>query len=252
MGKLWIGGAAFDIDVVTPDGDTPPAQRPMSFKDIDKGAYAPSEPITAFYFHDKGAEGSAEQTYKYLKKVGFGVHGSIDSDGSFTQYADFSYVRTLHAGRVNDYSIGIEMTNTLIPNLKERKFLETWDNFLARFNAKKRPIIVRDYRGLRQKVYGHFPAQIATAVKIANVTCQALRIPRRILMNAKLGLPWGGLLPNLKVNPANKKKLIGEIADEYKHGVFGHFNVTNGHGDPGTDIFEAMIADGFEAKEVVV
>jgi hypothetical protein len=149
---------------------------------------------------------------------------------------------------VNDYSVGIEMTNTLIPDLSKRKLLESWDNFLARFNDKKRPITVRDYRGIRQKVYGHFAPQLFTAVRIAEVTTQALQIPRRILWNAKLGLPWGGLLPGLKVNPADKKKLLGEIDDGLRAGVFGHYNVTNGHGDPATDIFEVMVATGYEKK----
>ncbi len=248
-GTIWVAGKEHSVDVEVAESGVPIASRAMRWLPPDKGAYAASGPATCICLHDKGAEGTATQTYAFLKQKGLGVHASIDADGSFTQYADPATTRTYHAGKINDFSVGIEIANSMFPDLRKRKPGEKWVAFLERMNVAARPIVRRPYRGWNQPVYGHFDVQIESVVKVVTALCGALDIPRRVLVDSK-GRPWGGLLPGLTTSPLDKKKVVGTIAPEYRRGVVAHLHATNGHVDPASDVFLALVASGFEATVV--
>ena len=245
-GKIWIGGLPWMVDAEVADSDVPIESRTMRFLPTEKGAYLGAGPPTSICLHDKGAEGTAAQTYAHLRVKGLAVHASIEADGTFVQYADPAVTRTWHAGRANDWSVGIEITNAMFPDLRKRRSGEKWATFVRRLNPLGRPVVTRTYRGAKQDVLGHFPAQLETAAKVVAVLCEALGIPKRVPVDAKAA-PWGGLLPKLRTSPTDRKKILGDIRAEAKSGVIGHYHVTNGHVDPASDVFDALLASGFEA-----
>lgn len=248
-GHLWIDGKVVTVDVEVQDSGVPLDQRSMRYLPTDKGAYAAAEPVTCICLHDKGAEGTASQTFAYLKTKGYGIHGCIESDGTFVQFADFKTTRTMHGGRVNDFSVGIEITNSMFPDGKKRKTGEKRPAFLQRMNKLGRPIVTRDYRDGREPVYGHFAPQVETAVKVVTCLCDRLGVAKVVWVGPS-GRPYGGLLPTLKTNPADKEKVVGQIRAEYRAGVIAHLNVSNAHVDPAGDLFEALLGAGFTAKRI--
>jgi len=247
--QLWIDGKLVQVDVDVQDSGVPLDQRAMRYLPTDKGAYAATQQVTCICLHDKGAEGTADKTFAYLKTKGYGVHGCIEADGKFVQFADFKTTRTMHGGRVNDFSVGIEITNAMFPDLNKRKQGEKRRPFLERLNRLNRPIVTRDYRGTNDLVYGHFPAQLDTVIKVVTCLCDELGVPKDVFVGPN-GKPYGGLLPKLRTSPADKKKLVGDIAAAYRGGVIAHLNVSNRHVDPTGDVFEALIGAGFRATRI--
>ncbi len=82
--------------------------------------------------------------------------------------------------------------------------------------------------------------QIDACVAVVGALCGALAIPRRVLVGAD-GAPLGGQVKALQ--PAKE----GGRGERWA-GVIGHHHLTRnkGEGDPGADVFRALLAAGFE------
>ncbi len=133
-------------------------------------------------------------------------HISIDADGSYACHLDLGYVAANHAGQVNDVSIGIEM-----------------------------------YQGANGVMYQQ---TFDTCVKILDVICEVLRIPRMCIHSSCKGIMVDFAYPQYR--PFNRSRKLahmsgGKEGQEFA-GVFGHRHATRnrGQGDPGDHIFDML------------
>lgn len=213
----------------------------LEFIPDGRSAWLRTTPIKLFLLHCKGAEGSASNTWAYLKSKHYGVHLSLERDGRVWQYCDLKNVATAHAGKVNNTSIGMEITNAVFP---------TSPNPFGRPVARE-PYTVRNPndisygKEIQRRVLELLPAQIEAAVKVITVTCDTLGIPKEIPgHNQKI---YTGLLPGFTPLPSDWKKVRGKTTFE---GVIGHLHCTNGHSDPTIDVFHSLLDSGFKLREI--
>lgn len=146
-----------------------------------------------------GPSTRAEIYARYQARTGRDVswHLTVDTDGTVVQSADLSTWWCWHAGEVNAWTIGLEL--------------------------------VQDNDGSLYK------NQMQTLVKLTNVICDSLLIPRRVPVDAK-GAPVVGVIPRL------------EGAAHPWEGIFGHRHQTRhkGPGDPGDHPFLALLGAGYQ------
>lgn len=89
-----------------------------------------------------------------------------------------------------------------------------------------------------------YEVQIASMAAIVEALCGALRIPRRTPVGAD-GRPWAGLIAeHREASEGGRQRPFA--------GVLGHRALTDhrGPGDPGDDVFAALLARGFEGVTV--
>lgn len=89
-----------------------------------------------------------------------------------------------------------------------------------------------------------YEAQVAALVAVVEALCRALKIPRRTPVGAD-GKPWPGLI-------AEHREASEGGRQQPFAGVLGHRALTDhrGPGDPGDDVFAALLAAGFEGVTV--
>lgn len=182
-----------------------------------KGARARTQEIDLAVWHWTGGEGGAEQVFHVLQRRELGVEFCIDQNGIIYQFCDPKLVDTFDAGRVNRRSVGTEICNyghrgpenTIPSRGYDRSMYST----------------VLNGRAL---AFAHFwPAQIASAIALADVLSRSLEIPRQV--------PWGmkGFVEPNTLSPERLDAFTGHV---------GHFHVSNKKMDPGLDLLHAFMS----------
>jgi hypothetical protein len=150
-------------------------------------------------------------------------HLTIDSDGTVLQQADLATWMCWHAGHVNGWTVGIEL-------VQHADSPDLWR------------------------------AQLDALVTACGAVCDALAIPRRVLVGAD-GLPFlrpvRALLSEAARGPqgadGSPGPLLGGRAERWG-GVLGHCQVVprsvRGPGDPGEAPFRALLAAGWTGARV--
>jgi hypothetical protein len=190
--------------------------------------------------HNKGGEGDGKQTYRVLLNRQLSVEYSIDRDGTIWQYADPAALSCAHMGKGNSRSIGIEVTNTVVPlddpktaDNERRIFLRGGYTGLKARLFYGRGQHVEIYRGVKRRVLDHLPAQkIALRSLVLTLLQEFPTIPRRLPLADGTRMVTGDRLP-----------------DDWQ-GVAGHlhfqpsgFVSVHAHVDPALDAFDELLLD---------
>jgi N-acetyl-anhydromuramyl-L-alanine amidase AmpD len=183
----------------------------LQFTPDDANTYVRKpNPLTMGVVHWTGGEGGYAQVYRTLKKRLLSVHFFVAYDGTVYQYADPARVVCAHAGAVNQFAYGIEVQNQAF-GASHPKF--------ARGTAQQ------TLHGETQGVLMFTTAQVDAVIALCDTFVDLGVHPRRV----KLGTD---VLP-----AADRPKFKG---------VLGHLHVSSRKLDPGTQIFEEMVADGWK------
>lgn len=117
----------------------------------------------------RGEEG-ARKLYEGMlaRKVPLSVEFMICNDGIVWQFADPADVRCRHCSRVNDISIGVEVSSLGWPKPGRPR--------IDRPTYKSPPL----HKGWKPTLYDYYPAQQAAANALADAVCEATGIPRHV------------------------------------------------------------------------
>jgi len=140
-------------------------------------------------------------------------HISIDADGSFVCHLDCYRISAHQASQLNEYSVGIEMYQTLEGEITK--------------------------------------ATLATAVKICNKLTEVLGIQRQFPIEDKISVRFASNSGSWHKTKKLAYMAGGESGATW-YGVFGHRNLTRnrGKGDPGDEIFKLLKSEGYEGFHV--
>lgn len=183
---------------------------------------------TLYVQHWSGGEGGASQLFNVLKKRRLSVQLFIDQEGEIFQFADLAD-RCAHAGMVNFRAIGVEIANRGVPPKSvqlprgSRPRTKSWGKW-------KREVYEDTIRRRRIKMTRFYPAQIESAVRLAEtITACIPSIPKAVPKEED-----GTLLQG---TPHWVRKRF--------RGVAGHFQLSTNKIDPGTDLLNKLIDEGF-------
>lgn len=136
--------------------------------------------------------------YKVLERVGLSSHFVIDNDGTIYQMVDTKY-KAWHAGKVNNFSIGIDISNAYYP---KKKIVDYYNK-----NFGPRPILKNvKVHGKRLKpFFGFYTIQLMAYKRLVKALCQHYDI---IVDYPK----ENGKLLTKVYKPAKKGKFSGVVA----------------------------------------
>lgn len=220
---IWIRGEPVLLDVGAVPHD-PKHLGGFEFTPMNTRVKQRTAEPDLIVLHDTAGENSAESTYRMLLKKQLSVHFCVDRDGCVWQFCDPAFFSCMHVGRgVNSRSIGIEVTNAVVPRTRN-----PWKWMMGKFRVAQekrrgRPVVEDTYRGKPRKVLGHLPRQRF-----------AVRCLVRVLLDAFETIPPTYPGYPLRVTGA---RLVPEL--EYR-GVTAHLHHTDAHVDPALDLFEDL------------
>lgn len=153
---------------------------------------------------------NARAAESILQKRGYSTHFIIDHDGTIIQCHNPATKVAFHAGKVNDYTIGIDLNNPADPDYQER-------------DAKKRGGVEREFEydvvhGKKIKRLAYFPQQIGALEELLRILCDEFRIP--------------------KTYPPEKRVYTKKQREPY--GILGHYHLTQRKTDPAPLVWEDL------------
>lgn len=174
------------------------------------------QPVRAVVLHHTGGEGGWERVCKTLKSRqsrgapdGLSVHFVIDRLGTIVQTADLDLV-TLHAGRANGMSVGIEITSAghghCHPNFPREHYY-------------------RFVRGRNTRYLKFYSEQMKSAIALTKALCAEYNLPYEV--------------PRDFNGKVSTDVLTAEQFAGYR-GVLGHLHITNSKIDPSLHLLEAI------------
>jgi len=179
------------------------------------------QPARIGVLHWTGGIRDAAGFYDTMRSRNLSVHHFIDAQGRDWQMASYNLV-CKHAGKVNDYSVGIEAQNPAYDKTDEQKRVVE----LERKRGVQRAIVTEPIRGKRPVRYLDFtPAQTAAIVARVELLCDQLNIPRRVPTEAD-----GSLL--------RREMTDAELASF--RGWIGHWQCHPVKNDPGSKLLETL------------
>lgn len=177
--------------------------------------------IDLMVWHWTGGESTHQGLFSILENRNLGVEFSIDREGTIWQFCDPVLVDTWDAGTVNPRSMGVEIAN----------YGEPLSGGVIPKKGQDREVYECRLHGKDRKFARFYKPQIQSALDLANAISLAYPdIPRVVPKDAN-----GDLL---------KRTMTDSELKSFK-GHLGHYHVTNNKKDPGFDLLEAFIKDGF-------
>ena len=115
---------------------------------------------------------SAASCKKVLEKRNISTHFCIDNDGVIYQYLDANDIGW-HAGRVNKYSIGVDLSNA---------YYTKYNSLYKKRGFKERPVLTDTVvHGVKLKPHlGFYPIQIEAYKKLIKTLCRHYNIPMQV------------------------------------------------------------------------
>jgi hypothetical protein len=150
---------------------------------------------------------NARAAESILQKRGYSTHFIIDHDGTIVQCHNPATKVAFHAGRVNDYTIGIDINNPADVKYRARD--------ASKRGGPERDIVEERIHGGLVRRLDYFPEQITSLSELLDILCNEFDIPRTCPRDCE-----GPLL----------KKL--DNADVRKYGVLGHYHLSLRKTDP--------------------
>lgn len=168
-----------------------------------------TEPMKGGIIHHQGGEGGAHQCYRVLASRKLSVHFQIDQKGLITQYADLNTV-CKHAGKVNDWTWGVEISNKGVGSKGYKKF--------------PRPGYRDTVHGQRIDFLGFYKPQKEACLNLIRAIHNILDLEIKI--------------------PTKDGKVIRELATKEiieNNTVFGHYMVSKRKVDPSPDLLDFIL-----------
>jgi len=164
--------------------------------------------VNLFVLHWDGCV-SSHQCFNVLLSRGLSVHLMLDGDGTVYQALDLAEARAYHAGKANERSIGIEITNPV------RLHRNKWQK-------PPRPVITesRVHRRGKWERLDFYDIQKRRIVELSEVLCEHLRIPRLL--------------------PTRGDEVLKSMAPPGFKGVCGHYHLSNTKTDPGLSLWPGL------------
>lgn len=203
----------YDVTVPVVDGATvitKSSPKGCFWRQGSKGTRHRRSPITAIVLHHTAGEGKADAIYRTLVRRELSVHFTIDRDGRIVQHADLSLC-CFHAGKVNDFTVGIEIANKGV---------------YPAIEGKPREFYRDQVRGVPRKFLKFTDAQVASTKSIVKDLCELLEIPYRFPVGTD-GKVSRNTLPY----------------HDYKgwRGLLGHFHVSSKKVDPSPHLLDELV-----------
>jgi hypothetical protein len=194
----------------------------LEFKAGDGGRRRhPKIRIDLLCLHWTGSENSIQQLYRTLDSRELGVEFAIDREGIVWQFCDPMTVDTFDAGYVNARSVGVEIVNYgFVAHGREPP--GDW--------MQTRGVYECELRGKRRAFARFLLPQLGAALSLADTLTAAIpTITRRV--------------------PTEDGHLITETMTPREvqnySGLIGHYHVSEAKSDPGTEIFDHLMANGY-------
>lgn len=160
-------------------------------------------PVDLVVVHDTGGEGGGRRVYRTLLARRLSVHFLVDRAGLVWQYCDPATSVAAHVGPGNGRSVGIEVTNVMLPlddpatPANERRLFNL--GRLSELPSRLlhgRPVLVEPYRGRGRRVLGHLPVQRASVAALVRALLRAFPAVQRRLPRGPDGQVHGDRLPD--------------------------------------------------------
>jgi N-acetyl-anhydromuramyl-L-alanine amidase AmpD len=142
---------------------------------------------------------------------GLSVHFVIGADGTIWQMADARSTKTLHAGRANAWSVGVEIVNRGAPPALATAPRETYSDRI---------------HGIPFDYLRFHPAQVGAAYTLCRALCEVLEIPYRFPTESG----------------AVTRGIMGESEIKTYRGILGHYHVSRGKVDPSPHLLDELHA----------
>ena len=213
----------------------------LEFKPGDGHNYKRKKAPYLLVYHWTGGERGNRDIYNTLKKRDYGIHFTIDYNGTVYQHCDPALVVCAHAGRANSYTIGVEIQNRGFPKRSvtgRNRGAQPHDNLSIGTINGKHPRTLYDgvIRGEKLTMCAFTLSQLYSAIVIADSFVAAGIIEQQV--PRALGLEKGicDVVQQETILPEDRPKL---------RGVCGHFHLSTRKWDPGIDLLETFIAAGY-------
>ncbi len=212
----------------------------LQFK-IGRGARRRVEEIDLFVWHWTGGENEPPTMYRVLERRKLGVEFAITREettpgyATIYQFADPLILDTFDAGYVNRVSMGCEVINYGFRRLKNMGRIPKRGRDRERYQT--------EWNG-RQKTYARFyPHQLHSVLALADAVCDAgvTKIEKQVPGKVEWTSGAGDGREALLTRHMSKDELIDF------HGHIGHNHVTKKKSDPGTDLLQFLIDNGYKA-----
>jgi len=219
MGDIILGGKKYPCRAPVLTWE----QTGLEFK-LGRGARRRTEEIDLFVFHWTGGENEPPQMFRTLEKRKLGVEFAITRAestpgyGTIYQFCDPMQLDTFDAGYVNRVSMGCEIINYGWRNPKK-----LW---MVPKAGKERETYQTVWNGRRVTYARFFAHQVHAALALADAVIESgvTKIEKRV--------------------PRLYRTMTPKELQEF-HGVVGHNHVSSRKSDPGTDLLEMFIANGY-------
>jgi len=166
--------------------------------------------------HWTGGEGGAEQVARTLAKRRLSVDFVVEKDGTIYQLnTNIAGRYTLHAGRANKASVGVEIVNYGYRATK----------LLVPRKGRDRTLQDQVIHGRKRKVAGFTNQQVLSVLRLTEWFCDEFDVPRQI--------------------PASSTELSEEDYRRFT-GICGHLHVTKKKTDPGMQLFMMLRNMGYQ------
>jgi hypothetical protein len=175
-------------------------------------------PPKLIVLHWTAGEGNAARVRRTLEHRGLSVHYYIDQHGNLTQWEDPLKTVCLHAGRMNQRSVGVE-----IANVGTRATHPHWPRDRYRCRIQNRVLYPARF----------YHEQIEAVVGLVGALCRDLGIPRTLPTDPETS-------PVTLPVPKIRTVCLTPRALQTVSGVVGHFHVSPHKVDPGLDLLLAL------------
>lgn len=215
------------------------------------------KPPEGMVLHWTGAENPASRVARTLTNRNLSVTFVIEKDGTIVQLADV-LTRTAHAGIANDRFMGVEIVSRGFASRADMKGQKGLRDRTDIDWAEGRDVFKDTIAGKRINLATYYPEQVDSVLWLCETLAGLLMFPRLIPYEIapgvqdermkQIALPTGTgqlAVPVFNRDTRGKWSPRGKGRAITFSGVIGHFHVHKQKLDPGTQLFYALWAEGW-------
>ena len=219
---------------------------------VNKNTFKFADVPRGLVVHWTGAENDGNRVVDTLLKRELSIHFTIEKTGEIVQRADLA-TRCAHAGIGNRFW-GVEIVGRGFARPEDVRGSDLRDRTELDW-AEPRDVYRDEIDGKRVNMAAFYPAQIKSALLLCEMLCAGFNVPRLMpeVVTKKPSELYAIKLDNGKsVEPAfNRKPYRWQERARKFEGILGHFHLHSTKCDPGTQVFRALWANGFNSPGMV-